>query len=155
MTQPSYVSRNGLERLKSELEQLPTVRRQDIADRIQQSREKGGVESNAEYEDSKNELAFIEGRILTLDNMINSAVIIKEGSGSGDTVEVGNTIAVKDQDGQFIKYTIVGSTEADPSQGRISNVSPIGGSLLGKWIGEIAEIDVPSVKIRLEVMAIE
>ena len=97
MTQPSYVSRNGLERLKSELEQLPTVRRQDIADRIQQSREKGGVESNAEYEDSKNELAFIEGRILTLDNMINSAVIIKEGSGSGDTVEVGNTIAVKDQ----------------------------------------------------------
>ena len=155
MTQPSYVSRNGLERLKSELEQLPTVRRHDIADRIQQSREKGGVESNAEYEDSKNELAFIEGRILTLDNMINSAVIIKEGSGSGDTVEVGNTIAVKDQDGQFIKYTIVGSTEADPSQGRISNVSPIGGSLLGKWIGEIAEIDVPSVKIRLEVMAIE
>ena len=155
MTQPSYVSRNGLERLKSELEHLRTVRRQDVADRIQQSREKGGVESNAEYEDSKNELAFIEGRILTLDNMINSAVIIKEGSGSGDTVEVGNTIAVKDQDGQFIKYTIVGSTEADPSQGRISNVSPIGGSLLGKWIGEIAEIDVPSVKIRLEVMAIE
>ena len=155
MTQPSYVSRNGLERLKSELEHLRTVRRQDVADRIQQSRERGGVESNAKYEDSKNELAFIEGRILTLDNMINNAVIIEEGSGSGDTVEVGNTIAVRDQDGRPIKYTIVGSTEADPSQGKISNVSPIGSCLLGKRIGEIAEIDVPSGKIRLEVIAIE
>lgn len=155
MTQPSYVSREGLERLKSELEQLRTVRRQDVADRIQQSRERGGVESNAEYEDSKNELAFIEGRILTLDNMIANAVIIEEGSGTGDTVEVGNTISVKDQDGRSNKYTIVGSTEADPSQGKISNISPIGKSLLGKRIGEIAEVDAPSGKIKLEVMAIE
>ena len=153
--QPSYVSREGLERLKSELEELRTVLRQEAADRIQQSRERGGVESNAEYEYSKNELAFIEGRILTLDSMINNAVIIQEGSGSGDTVEVENTIAVKDQDGRSIGYTIVGSTEADPSQGKISNVSPIGKSLLGKRIGEIAEVDVPSGKIRLEVIAIE
>ncbi len=153
--QPSYVSREGLERLKSELEELRTVLRQEAADRIQQSLELGGVESNAEYEYSKNELAFIEGRILTLDSMINNAVIIQEGSGSGDTVEVENTIAVKDQDGRSIGYTIVGSTEADPSQGKISNVSPIGKSLLGKRIGEIAEVDVPSGKIRLEVIAIE
>ena len=155
MAQPSYVSREGLERLKSELEELRTVHRQEAADWIQQSRELGGVESNAEYEYSKNELAFIEGRILTLDSMINNAVIIQEGSGSGDTVEVENTIAVKDQDGRSIGYTIVGSTEADPSQGKISNVSPIGKSLLGKRIGEIAEVDVPSGKIRLEVIAIE
>ena len=133
--QPSYVSREGLERLKSELEELRTVLRQEAADRIQQSRELEGVESNAEYEYSKNELAFIEGRILTLDSMINNAVIIQEGSGSGDTV--------------------VGNTEADPSQGNISNVSPIGKSLLGKRIGKIAEVDVPSGKIRLEVIAIE
>ena len=155
MAQPSYLSREGLERLKSELEELHTVRRQEAADRIQQSRERGGVESNAEYEDSKDELAFIEGRILTLDTMINSAVIIEEGSGSGDTVEVGNTISVKDQDRQSIRYTIVGSTEADPSQGKISNVSPIGQGLLGKRVGEINEVDVPSGKIRLEVIAIE
>ena len=87
--------------------------------------------------------------------MINNAVIIQEGSGSGDTVEVENTIAVKDQDGRSIRYTIVGSTEADPSQGKTSNASPIGKSLLGKLIGEIAEVDVPSGKIRLEVIAIE
>ncbi len=113
------------------------------------------MESNAEYEYSKNELAFIEGRILTLDSMINNAVIIQEGSGSGDTVAVENTIAVKDQDGRSIGYTIVGSTEADPSQGKISNVSAIGKSLSGKRIGEIAEVNVPSGKIRLEVIAIE
>ncbi|MEE3004040.1 MAG: GreA/GreB family elongation factor [Chloroflexota bacterium] len=94
----------------------------------------------------KSELVFIEGRILTLNSMINNAVIIQEGSGSGDTVEVENTIAVKDQEGRSIRYTIVGSTEADPSQGK---------SLLGKRIGEIAEVDVPSGKIRLEVRAIE
>jgi len=111
--QPSYVFREGLERLKSEL-------------------------------------VFIKRRILTLDSMINNAVIIQEGSGSGDTVEVDNTIAVKDQEGRSIRYTIVGSTEADPSQGKISNVSPIGKRLLGKRIGEIAEVDVPSGKIRLE-----
>ena len=87
--------------------------------------------------------------------MINNAVIIQEGSGSGDTVEVENTIAVKDQDGRSIGYTIVGSTEADPSQGKISNVSPIGKSHLWKRIGEIAKVDVPSGKIRLEVIAIE
>ena len=155
MAQPSYVSREGLERLKSELEELRTVLRQEAANRIQQSREWGGVESNAEYEYSKDELAFIEGRILTLDSMINNAVIIQEGSRSGDTVEVENTVAIKDQDGRSIRYTIVGSTEADPSQGKISNVSPIGKSLLVERIGEIAEVDVPSGKIRLEVIAIE
>ena len=152
---PVYVSREGLERLQSELEELRKVRRQEAANRIQQSRELGGGESNTEYEYSKNELAFIEGRILTLDSMINNAVIIQEGSGSGDTVAVENTIAVKDQDGRSIRYTIVGSTEADPSQGKISNVSPIGKSLLGKRTSEIAEVDVTSGKIRLEVIAIE
>ena len=103
MTQSSYVSREGLETLKSELEQLHIVRRQDVADRTQQSRERGGVESKAEYEDSKNELASVEVRILTMENMINNAVIIEEGSGSGDAVGVGDTISAKDQDGRSIK----------------------------------------------------
>jgi transcription elongation factor GreA len=155
MAQPSYLSREGLAKLQAELEHLRTVGRHDAAERIQQSRERGGTVSNAEYEEAKNELAFVEGRILTLDSMINNAVIIEEGQGGGDTVEVGNTIAVKDQSGRSIKYTIVGSAEADPSQGKISNVSPIGQGLLGKRVGEITEVDVPSGKIRLEVIAIE
>ena len=106
-------------------------------------------------ENLKNELAFTEGRILTLDNMINNAVIIEENQGGRDTVEVGSTIGVKDQEGRSFRYTIVGSAEADPSQGKISNVSPIGQGLLGKRVGEVAEVNVPSGEIRLEVLAIE
>ena len=155
MAQPNYMTWDGLEKLKSELEHLRTVGRHDIAERIQQSRERGGTVSNAEYEEAKNDLAFAEGRILTLDNMINNSVIIEENQGSRETVEVGTTIAVKDQEGRSFKYTIVGSAEADPSQGKISNVSPIGQGLLGKKIGEVAEVNVPSGKISLEVVAIE
>ena len=82
MAQPIYLSREGLEKLQAELEHLRTVRRHDVAESIQQSRERGGTVSNAEYEEAKNELAFTEGRILTLDNLVNNAVIIEESRGS-------------------------------------------------------------------------
>ena len=155
MAQPIYLSQEGLEKLQAELEHLRTVRRHDVAEQIQQSRERGGTVSNAEYEESKNELAFTEGRILTLDNLINNAVIIKESQGQRDTVEVGATVTVQKQDGESLQYAITGSSEADPSQGRISNVSPIGKSLLGKRIGEVTEVDAPSGKIKFEILAIE
>ena len=154
MSQPIYLSGEGLEKLKSELEHLRTVGRHDVAEQIQQSRERGGIVSNAEYEEAKNELAFTEGRILTLDNLVNNAVIIEETQGDRDTVEVGATVSVKDQNGKSFKYTITGSTEADPSQGKISNVSPIGKCLLGKRVGEVTEVNVPSGKIRLEILSI-
>ena len=154
MTQPMYLSRAGLEKLRSGLEHPRTVRRQDVAARIQQSRERGGTVSNAEYEEAKNELAFTEGRILTLDNMLNNAIIIDETHGERDTVEVGATVSVHDQNGKSFKYTITGSAEADPSQGKISNVSPIGKSLLGKRVGEVTEVNIPSGKIRLEIRTI-
>ena len=154
MTQPSYLSREGLEKLKSELEHLRTVRRHEVAEQIQQSRERGGTVSNAEYEEAKNELAFTEGRILTLDNIVNNAVIIDESRGATDVVEVGATVTVQDQEGRSLQYTITGSAEADPSQGRISNVSPIGKSLLGKRVGEVTEVNIPSGKIKLEVLSI-
>ena len=129
MVQPNYVSREGLEKLKAELEHLRTVGRHEVAERIQQSRERGGTVSNAEYEEAKNELAFTEGRILTLDN---NAVIIDEVGGARDTAEVGATVTVKNQNSQTTIYTITGSAEADPTQGKISNASPIGKNLLGK-----------------------
>ena len=154
MTQPMYLSRAGLEKLRSRLEHLRRVRRQDVAARIQQSRERGGTVSNAEYEEAKNELAFTEGRILTLDNMLNNAIIIDETHGERDTVEVGATVWVHDQNGKSFKYTITGSAEADSSQGKISNVSPIGKSLLGKRAGEVTEVNIPSGKIRLEIRTI-
>ena len=155
MTQPMYLTREGLEKLKAELEHLRTVRRQDIAEQIHQSRERGGTVGNAEYEDAKNELAFTEGRIQTLDNLINNAILIEEGKKASDTVQVGSQVRVKNQDGKTFNYTIMGSAEADPTQGKISNVSPIGKSLLGKKTGEVTEVSVPSGKIKLEILSIK
>ena len=155
MTQPTYLSREGLEKLQEELEYLRTVRRQDVAESIQQSRERGGTVSNAEYEEAKNESAFTEGRIRTLDNLINNAVIIEETQEARETVEVGAKVTVQNQDGKTYQYTITGSAEADPSRGKISNVSPIGRSLLGKRLNEVTEANVPSGKIKLEIISIE
>ena len=155
MAQPIYLSREGLEKMQAELEYLRTVRRHDVAASIQQSRERGGTVGNAEYEEAKNELAFTEGRILTLDNLINNAVIIAESEGSREKVEVGATVTVENEEGKTYQYTITGSAEADPAQGKISNVSPIGKSLLGKRVKEVIEVSAPSGKIKLEIMAIE
>ena len=155
MTQPSYLTREGLEKLQAELTELRTVRRREVADRIQQSRERGGTVSNAEYEEAINERTFVEGRIQALDDMISNAVIIDEEQGQRDTVDVGATVTVRNQEGKPTTYTITGSAEADPAQGRISNVSPIGKSLLGKKVGETAEVSAPSGKIQLEIIAIE
>ena len=154
MPQPIYVTREGLEKLKAELENLRTVRRPDLAARIQLSRESGGTAGNAEYEEAKNELAFIEGRVLTLDNSVKNAELIEERQVAKDKVDIGSTVRVKNQKGQTFKYTITGSTEADPSLGKVSNVSPIGKSLLGKGVGEIAEVNAPSGAIRLEIFSI-
>jgi transcription elongation factor GreA len=155
MAEPMYLTSQGLEKLKAELEHLRTVRRQEVAQLIHQSRERGGTVSNAEYEEAKNELAFTEGRILTLDNLINNAIIIEESDGLRETVEVGATVTVENEEGKTYQYTITGSAEADPSHGRISNVSPIGKSLLGKRIKEVIEVSAPSGKIKLEILAID
>ena len=156
MPQPIYLTKEGLDKLRAELEHLRTVRRHEVAESIQQSRERGGTVSNAEYEEARNELAFTEGRIQTLDNMVNNAIIIDENhAASADAVEVGATVTVQNQEGKSYQYTITGSAEADPSQGKISNVSPIGRSLLGKKVGEVTEVSVPSGKIKLEIISID
>jgi transcription elongation factor GreA len=154
MAEPTYVTPEGLASLKAELDELRTVRRHLVAERIQTANEIGGTVDNAEYDDAKNEQAFAEGRILTLDNLINNAVIISEKSGPSDVVEIGSKVTVTDLKGQRDEYTIIGTTEADPSQGRISNVSPIGKALLGKRVGDIAEVSVPAGKRKLEVVEI-
>jgi transcription elongation factor GreA len=144
-----------MEKLQAELEHLRTTRRHEVAASIQQSRERGGTVSNAEYEEAKNELAFTEGRIQTLDNMVSNAIIIEESRSEADAVEVGAKVTVQNQDGKSYQYTITGSAESDPSQGRISNVSPIGRGLLGKRVGEVTEVSAPSGKIKLEIIAID
>ena len=112
--------------------------------------------SNAEYEEARNESVFTVGRIQTLNNMVNIAITIDENhAATTDTVKVGATLTVQNQKGKSYQYTITGSAEADPSQGKISNVSPIGRSLLGKKVGEVTEVSAPSGKIKLEIIAID
>ncbi len=154
MAQPTYLTPGGLANLKQELEELRTHRRQGVAERIQKAKEIGGTVDNAEYDEAKNEQAFIEGRILTLDSLINNAVIISTDSGSSDMVIIGSKVSVVDQRGKKQTYSIVGSTEADPVKGKISNVSPIGKALLGKKVGDITEANVPAGKIKLEIVEI-
>ena len=153
MTQPAYLTKGGLERLKEERENLFTVRRHDVAERIQRAKELGGAVDNAEYEEAKNDQAYIEGRILTLDTLITNARIIEE-NGSSDVVRIGSTVQVQDEKGRKKKYKIIGSAEADPSQGSISNESPIGKALLGKSAGDVADVAVPAGQIQLKVLRI-
>ena len=153
MTQPAYLTKGGLERLKEEREKLFTVRRHDVAERIQRAKEMGGAVDNAEYEEAKNDQAYIEGRILTLDTLITNARIIEENAHS-DVVRIGSTVQVQDEKGRKKKYKIIGSAEADPSQGSISNVSPIGKALLGKSAGDVADVAVPAGQIQLKVLRI-
>ena len=153
MTQPAYLTKEGLERLTEERDHLFTVRRHDVAERIQRAKEMGGTVDNAEYEEAKNDQAYIEGRILTLDSLIRNARIIEKDT-SSDVVHIGSTVQVEDSRGRKSKYKIIGSTEADPSQGSISNVSPIGKALLGKRAGDVADVAVPAGQIQLKVLRI-
>ena len=153
MTQPAYLTKEGLERLTEERDHLFTVRRHDVAERIQRAKEMGGTVDNAEYEEAKNDQAYIEGRILTLDSLIRNARIIEKDT-SSDVVHIGSTVQVEDSRGRKSKYKIIGSAEADPSQGSISNVSPIGKALLGKRAGDVADVAVPAGQIQLKVLRI-
>ena len=139
---PTYISKDGLDRLKAELEEIVTLRRPEIAQRIHDAKEHGDLTENAEYEDAKNEQAFVEGRIATLEAMIKSASIIDENP-SIEMVQIGSTVKVDGPDGKE-SFTIVGSTEARPTEGRISNESPVGRALLGRKKGESVTVHVPA-----------
>ena len=145
------ITREGLTKLQSELEHLLSVRRQDVADKIKRAREKGGTENNAEYEDAKNEQAFVEGRILMLENVVKNATVIEAPALVG-VVEVGDKVLIQNQDAKIEQFTIVGSAEASPVEGKISNESPVGKALLGKKIGDEVEVATPAGIIKLLIM---
>jgi transcription elongation factor GreA len=139
---PTYVSREGLEHLRSELDEMIAVKRPEVAARISEAKEHGDLSENAEYEEAKNEQAFVEGRIAELEHKIKSAVIIDE-ERSNDHVSIGSTVLVDADDGPMT-FHIVGSTEAKPADGRISNESPVGRALLGRKVGEKVVVKVPA-----------
>lgn len=138
----TYISKDGLEKLRAELEEMLNVRRPEIAQRIHDAKEHGDLSENAEYEDAKNEQAFVEGRIQTLEAMIKNATII-DGNTSTDHVQIGSTVKVKGEDGPET-FMIVGSAEAKPADGRISNESPVGRALLGRRKGDKVVVKVPA-----------
>ena len=150
----SYLTREGLTRLEAELEELRTVRRQRVAERIQKATELGGTVDNAEYDDSKNEQAFVEGRILTLERITGSAIIIGEEAALSGEVKMGGRVTLLNQNGNEEEYTIVGSPEADPAQGRISNESPVGKALLNKRVGDEVQVNTPAGTVTLTISSI-
>jgi transcription elongation factor GreA len=149
------LTKAGLAKLEEELEHLRTVRRQEVADRIHQAKELASTQNNAEYDDAKNEQAFVEGRILTLEKMIQNAQIIDEDEAHHATqVRLGSSVTVHTSDGKKEHYTIVGMAEASPAEGRISNESPVGRALLGKSVGDEVQVAVPAGVLRLTITAI-
>jgi transcription elongation factor GreA len=151
-TKPTYLSKDGLEKLRTELEEMVTVKRPEIAQRIHDAKEHGDLSENAEYEDAKNEQAFVEGRIQTLEALIKNATIIAENT-STDHVQIGSTVEVESPDGTET-FTIVGSAEAKPTEGRISNESPVGRALLGRKKGDKVLVRVPAGDFTYRVVTI-
>jgi transcription elongation factor GreA len=150
-----FLTPEGLEKLKAELEHLRSVRRQQVADQIHRAKELGGTVDNAEYDDAKNEQAFVEGRILTLEKMIKNATIIQEEKAPSSSVKLGSKVTVRSKDGGKELYAIVGSAEANPSDGKISNESPVGRALMGKRVGDEVEVHAPAGARKLKIVAIE
>jgi transcription elongation factor GreA len=156
MTQqkPVYLTPEGLDQLEHELEGLRGGKRKDIADKIHQAKELGTTVNNAEYDDAKREQSFVEGRIRELESLLKVAKVIPH-DGESAWVKVGSRITVKTKDGQEERYTIVGSAEAHPLEGRISNESPVGKALLGKKVGEKAQVMAPAGVVSYTVTHIE
>ena len=139
----------GLQKLKDELEHLQTDKRREVAERIKEAREFGDISENSEYDDAKNEQAMLEQRIAQLEERLRSATVIDAKDLDTDVVRVGSEVHVKDEDsGKSVTYTIVGSTEADPANKRLSNESPVGKALLGHKRGDTVDVTLPSGKAR-------
>lgn len=145
----------GLKRLEEELELLKTVRRKEVAERIKQAIAFGDISENSEYDEAKNEQAQVEERINKLENMLRKAVIIDEEDINTEVVSIGATVQVKDLEfDEVVEYMIVGSTEADPYELKISNESPVGKALLGSKVGDIVEVQIPDGVTKYEVLKI-
>ncbi len=152
--QPIYVTRDGLKKLEEELEYLRTVKRAEVAQRLHDAMGEGDIDENAEYDDAKNEQSFVEGRILTLETMIKNAALIEEGK-RRDQVMLGSTVTIAENGGEPETYHLVGSAEADPRRGRISNESPLGRALLGKRVGDSVTISAPAGTLTFQIIAIQ
>jgi len=153
--QEILLTANGLKKIECELEQLRTVHRKRVADRIRDAKQFGEFSENSEYEDAKTEQAFVEGRIEELKKILAYARVIEDHEISTSQVSVGTIVKVRDlETGDEWEYTIVGPVEADPAEDKISNESPVGQALMDKKVGDIVEVEIPAGLARYEIIGI-
>lgn len=149
------MSREGFNRIQEELENLVTVKRKEVAEKLKEARSYGDLSENAEYDEAKNEQGMLEAQIADLEMLIANAVIVDDDSANLDEVGIGSVVKLKDFEfNEIVEYQIVGSTESDPDAGKISDESPIGRACLKKRIGDIFEVEVPAGTLKFEVLDI-
>ena len=154
-TKQFLMTYEGVKKLEEELEYLKTVRRKEITEKIKVALGYGDLSENSEYDEAKNDQAFNEGRIIQLENMLKNAVVVDESEIPTDKVSVGSIVKVMDYEfDEEVEYAIVGSAEADPMNFKISNESPVGSALLGKKVGDVVEVTVPSGVSKFEILEI-
>lgn len=147
------LTKEGLAKLEEELDYLKNEKRHQVADRIKQAKEFGDLSENAEYQEAKEEQAFVEGRILELDSIIKTAVVAEKTNGS-DKVSIGSKVTVEKDGGDKTEFTIVGSTEADPVNRKISLDSPLAQALIDKKVGDETEVELPAGKVTYKILEI-
>ena len=146
----------GYKKLAKEIEYLSTEKRREVAERIKVAREFGDIAENAEYDDAKNEQAYVEARIAMLEERLVSARVIQKKDIAKDVVSVGSTVRLKDMDAnETIEYHIVGSAEANPAEQKLSNESPVGKAILGKKKGETVEVTAPRGSLKFKILDIK
>jgi transcription elongation factor GreA len=150
------LTHEGHAKLKDEIEHLSTVKRREVAERIKQAREFGDIAENSEYDDAKNEQAMLEHRIATLEERLKAARVIDTGDVTTDVVGVGTRVRLRDVDAkETIEYTIVGSAEANPTEYKLSNESPVGRAIIGRKKGETVEVSAPRGSLKYKIMDIK
>ena len=151
----TYLTSDGREKLEAELEMLRNARRLEVMDRLYKAKEQAGTEENSDYEDARNEQAFVEGRILEVENMLKNAVRIEEGHAPGGRIQIGSHFTLISGDGDEDSYTVVGSAEADAAHGRISNESPVGRAVLGRRKGDKVEVLTPAGVMKYSIVSVD
>jgi len=146
----------GYEKLKHEIEYLSSDKRREVAERIRVAREFGDISENAEYDDAKNEQAMLEHKIALLEERILSARVIEAGDVDTSVVSIGATVRLKDMDAnETVEYQIVGSAEANPSEQKLSNESPVGRAIIGRKKGEVVEVAAPRGSLKFKILDIK
>lgn len=148
------ITEDGLAKLREELEYLRTVKRPEIAERLRRAIAQGDLSENADYVDAKEQQAFLEGRVLLLEEMVSGAVIIEANGSTDGRVALGSQVTILDDEGSEQTYTLVGAAEVNPREGRISNESPLGKALLGKKAGDEVRVAAPGGDVVYRILAV-